>query len=280
MIVLRSMIFPMITEYEFKFPYYVAGVGCYHNQEHVIRPQGYPHFQWLQCHKGRGAITIEGATYNVSVGQGILLFPNTPHEYYAITDLWEVDWIIFGGLHVEDFFRSTAGIKKSGVYYISQPDVILKKIRKVLTIEQSNNSMKGLECSAIAYSILMDIFVSTSLKSEYSLDHQYNKLKPLFEYIDANYNKPFTLPELAEVVSLSPQYLCVLFKKATKLRVFEYINFLRIKKSKEHLLSNPELKIAEVAHLSGYDDVSYYCAIFKKIEQVSPTEFRKLHTYA
>jgi AraC family transcriptional regulator, arabinose operon regulatory protein len=277
---MHNVIFPLITEYELKLPYSIIGVGCFYNQEHVIRPNGYPYYQWLQCHHGKGELIINGLTYHIDENQGILLYPDVQHEYYALSNTWEVDWIIFSGLYIEDFFNRTAEIKKSGVYFVSQPDIILTKIRKALSIELSDNPMKSLECSRIAYDILVDILKSSSLKSDNSIDYQFTRLKPLFDFIESYHSKALNLSELSEVVGVTPQHLCVLFKRITNVRVFEYINFVRIKKSKEYLLQNRTMQIKEIASLSGFEDVSYFCSIFKKIEHVSPNEFRKLHSYA
>ena len=277
---MQNMIFPLLTEYEMKLPYCIAGIGCFHNQEHVIRRQGYPYFQWIQCHHGKGELITEGSIHSVGENQGMLLLPDTPHEYYAVSDSWVVDWIIFGGSHVADFFKQTASIGKSGVYYVSQPDIIPGRLRKALDIQLSDRTAKSLECSCIAYEVLMDLLKYTSLKSDSSMHFQYNRLKPLFDFIDSNYHKTLTLANMSDVAGVTPQHLCVLFKKATCMRIFEYVNLVRIKKSKEFILKDRETQIKEIAGLVGYDDVSYFCLQFRKFEQISPNAFRKLHTYA
>lgn len=274
---MQNVIFPVVTDYELKLPYSIVGVGCFYNQEHIIRPNGHPHYQWIQCHHGEGVLKIEGATYPIEENQAMLLYPEVPHEYYASSVNWEVDWVILSGLHIEDFFNRTAEIKKSGVYFVSHPDIILTKIRKALAIELSDNPIKSLECSRIAYDLLVDILKSSSLKSDNSMDHRFTRLKPLFDFIEINHYKALSLEDLSAVVGVTPQHLCVLFKKVTHVRIFEYINFVRIKKSKEYLLQNMNMPIKEIAGLSGYEDTSYFCSIFKKIEQVSPNEFRKLY---
>ncbi|HEX3048905.1 MAG TPA: AraC family transcriptional regulator [Bacillota bacterium] len=276
---MNNMIFPLITEYELKLPYFIVGIGCFYNQEHIIRPHGNPYYQWIQCHQGKGELLTGGSTYSVDEGQGMLLYPNESHEYYAISGSWEVDWIVFGGLHIGNFLKQTADISRSGIYYVSKPEIILSKMRKALEVEQSDKPMKSLECSRIAYDILLDIMKSSSLKKNCSLDHQYNRLKPLFDFIDKNYDGSLTLTDMSNIVGVTPQHFCTMFKKATNLRVFEYINLVRIKKSKEYILQHKNLQIKEIARLSGFADVSYFCSQFKKIEKISPNDFRKLHTY-
>jgi YesN/AraC family two-component response regulator len=125
----------------------------------------------------------------------------------------------------------------------------------------------------------MDILKFSSLKYDSSIVSQYSKLKPLLDFLDQNYDKNLTLTELAQVVSLTPQYLCTSFKKITTHTISEYINLIRIKKSKELLLQSKDIQIKELARIVGYNDVSYFCSIFRKLEQMSPIEFKKLHVY-
>ena len=273
---MTNIVFPLITEYESRLPYYITGVGYHYLQEHVIRHNGHSSYQWIQCYEGRGELKTEGMIYTVGKNQGMLLYPNSSHEYYALEDRWVVDWITFEGLHIEDFMKTTAGVQKSGVFYVYQPDIINSKIRRVLDIELSCNPLKSLECSTLAYDILVDLLKSISIKDDNSMALQYNRLSPLLEFIDRNYANPLTLAQLAEVIGVTPQYLCSLFKKTTGLRAFEYINRVRVKKSKEIMHEDLNISIKEVARLSGYDDVSYFCLIFKKLEHITPNEFRYL----
>lgn len=55
---------------------------------------------------------------------------------------------------------------------------------------------------------------------------------------------------------------------------------IRIKKSKEMILQNKDMQIKEIGRLVGFNDISYFCSMFKKVEQMSPNEFRKLHGYS
>jgi len=49
----------------------------------------------------------------------------------------------------------------------------------------------------------------------------------------------------------------------------------RIQHAKE-LLSANNMPVNDIAHLVGYNDCSYFCAIFRKYEMISPSEFKGL----
>lgn len=54
----------------------------------------------------------------------------------------------------------------------------------------------------------------------------------------------------------------------------DYFTRLKMHKASQ-LLNNPNLSIKEVADLVGYEDPLYFSRVFKQINAVSPTEYRK-----
>jgi AraC family transcriptional regulator, arabinose operon regulatory protein len=273
---MTKRLLPVITESDRELPYYLIDAGFDWNQEHIISEHGY-YYQWIQCVKGEGELVTKGKTFRIKEGNAMLLFKGVPHEYYAISPTWIVDWIVFDGHQVEHFLKNTAGIHTSGAFYLSRPDIFLSRIHSTAEIGQSDSTLKGIKYSGIIYSLLTDVVQYASTSSNNNAYNQYFKLKPLFQYIDDNYYKPLTLEDLANATGVTATHLCTLFKKATNIRIFQYINSVRIQKSKELLLQNPQMHIREVAYLSGFDDANYFCSVFRKQEQMNPSQFRKNH---
>lgn len=267
---------PVITESDKALPYYLVDVGSNWNQEHIVRPNGYL-YQWIQCVEGEGELLTGGRAFRVKEGTAMLLYKGVPHEYYAVSRSWIVDWIVFDGHQVEPFLKETAGIPTSGVFYVSRPDIFSARIQSLLDVEQADGTLTSLQCSSKIYSLLTDIMQYTSLNPNTSATSLHYRLKPLFQYIEQHYSKPLTLEVLAEVTGMTPQHLCTIFKKATNLRIFQYINSVRIKNSKELLLQHPHMQIKEIAYSAGFEDANYFCTVFKKLEQISPNQFRRLH---
>lgn len=244
-----------------------------------MRPEGYPTFQWIQCHKGQGQLVIGDQTYLVGPDQGIFLYPNEAHEYFEINEPWEVDWIGFSGCMVETLAQQL-GFMGSGVYSIIQGETALIKTRHALQIAQSGVPFTGLQCSGIIYELLLDLYQYTSNNpraNDTSILQQHSRLKPVLEFMEENFTKAITLEDLAGTIRVTPQHLCLLFKNTLKMRPFEYLNRVRINKSKDLMFAKRDLDIKSIAEMVGYDNVSYFCAVFKQIEGISPGQFRKLH---
>lgn len=95
-----------------------------------------------------------------------------------------------------------------------------------------------------------------------------------FQVIDAQYNKPLTLKDVAREVSVHPNYLSSLFARETGRTFSRYLSEVRIEKAKE-LMQNPALKIYEVAEMVGYSDYRWFSRLFKLYVGVTPGEYKK-----
>lgn len=270
------MALSVLTENELSLPFYLIAVGHWDNQESIIRPNGLPCYQWLQCSSGKGELLIDGKSYSIEAGQGFFLYPNKGHEYHSVVEPWGIDWICFNGLQVESFLK-LSGVEESTIYSIINYEIIEAHLMNMLFIAQSNNIMKGYECSKNIYSLLIDLMNYTTSNS-LSMHQQYSKLKPVLDYMDIHYHKFISLEDLADTINITPQHLCLLFKSILKIRPFEYLNRLRINKSKELMFKTRGKKITEISKLVGFDSPSYFCLVFKKTEGITPEGFKKLHS--
>ncbi|NLL46865.1 MAG: AraC family transcriptional regulator [Clostridiales bacterium] len=95
----------------------------------------------------------------------------------------------------------------------------------------------------------------------------------VMEYVKSNYSKKISLDDVAKHVYLSRSYLSSVFKNETGYSLFNYINRVRVEKSKLYLLDN-SISLVDVAALCGFEDQSYFTKVFKKATGVSPKKYR------
>lgn len=276
---MNKTVFSVLNEKEAKFPYRVYGAGMDLNQKHLIRSKGFPALMWLQTRKGSGKIILGEKEYSLGVDQGFLIFPNDPHEIYPDEGDWIIDWVAFVGQGIEDLLNSVLQISKSSLCAVTDGEAIHSIISEIIDSEQSDDPMREYNQSVLVYKFIATFSRLLVLTSNSSLTTRYERIKPVLSYIDGHYHESITLKQLADLLEVTPQHLCTLFRKIMKTRIFEFINLVRIKKSKELLVSEPELSIRDIAHSNGFEDVSYFCYIFKRIEKMTPGEFRKLNVH-
>lgn len=93
------------------------------------------------------------------------------------------------------------------------------------------------------------------------------------EYVRANYDKKLSLDEIAKNAFLSKAYLSSIFKEEIGESLTNYINRVRIEKSRV-LLLDKEISLIDIANLCGFEDQSYFTRVFKKIVGISPKKYR------
>lgn len=95
-------------------------------------------------------------------------------------------------------------------------------------------------------------------------------------YIMENTEQNLTVKEVAEYISLNPEYFTRLFKKETGSNIKDYIIACKMAAAKEYLV-NSNLPISMVAMELGYSNFSHFTQMFKRSEGVTPKEYRALH---
>lgn len=108
-------------------------------------------------------------------------------------------------------------------------------------------------------------------------DHLHREQHVIYEiakYIEQHYDEEITLHDIAARFFLSREYISRKFKQAMGENLSDYIERIRMDKAKL-LLLNPGLRIAKIAEMVGYRDDKYFSKVFKKLEGLSPNEYRR-----
>tara|TARA_B100000315_G_scaffold217965_1_gene218927 strand:+ start:3441 stop:4211 length:771 start_codon:yes stop_codon:yes gene_type:complete len=115
---------------------------------------------------------------------------------------------------------------------------------------------------------------ANSLTKRPGLQKSHPNIEQAKKYIEENLSKSFSLDDLAAQTCLSKFHFCRVFKRHESMTCSEYLNLLRIRKAKT-LLKNDCLSISEIFYLTGYNDLAYFGRVFKTLEGVSPSAYRK-----
>lgn len=267
--------FLMMNNVVQRLPIYMTGAGHWDHQEPIERPDGFPQYQWLHCVSGEGELKVNGRIHRIKPGAGMFLHPDESHAYYSVERPWEVYWITFMGSEVQAL-AELAGFGETAVYEAHSQELILNHLKNGLSLTLSNQPGAALECAKLAYMFLIDLTTDRMMRAA-STDQGYLRLQPVFNYMDEHYHRDIPLQELAEQLGVSVQHLCLLFRNNVNKRPMEYLNQLRIHKSKELLLQSPVARIQEIALQVGFTTPGYFSTLFKRTEGMTPETFRKLN---
>lgn len=92
-------------------------------------------------------------------------------------------------------------------------------------------------------------------------------------YILENQGSELSLGRVAKAVNASPFHFCKLFRKATGLNFTAYVSRVRVEKARQ-LLLNPNLRIGEIAYETGFQSLTHFNRVFRKITGQSPSQYR------
>jgi two-component system response regulator YesN len=99
------------------------------------------------------------------------------------------------------------------------------------------------------------------------------QIRPAINYIDANYNKPVTLAEVAKASHLSVSRLAHIFKEQMGITIIDYLTSVRIERAKQLLLAT-EQNCTEICFEVGYNNQSYFTRTFKGLVGMTPRQFK------
>lgn len=137
-------------------------------------------------------------------------------------------------------------------------------------------SEKGKELSMlpILYEKLEKDILEKLDENSYEEKKYSEAVEKCLKIIERDYDKNISLDEVTKEVAVSKNYFCHIFKKEMNMSIWNYLTKVRLEKAKD-LLRKSDMKSYEIAFKVGYDNPSYFSKIFKKIEKMTPNEYRE-----
>lgn len=116
----------------------------------------------------------------------------------------------------------------------------------------------------------------SSLANQLVLEQQ-NSEPPLVQkardYIDKHSAEPLSLTAVAKAAGASVFHFCKVFHRATGLKFTDYVARVRLEDARTQLL-NPNRRVSEVAYDVGFQSLTQFNRMFKRVFGQSPSEFR------
>ena len=118
----------------------------------------------------------------------------------------------------------------------------------------------------------ISMFESRTRKGDPDMEEQ--PMLGIVWYMQEHLSEEISLTVLAEEFHLSAQYISQLFKNEIGVNFLTYLTSIRMEQARKLLLST-SLSIAEISEKTGYSDYRVFTKVFKKIEGVTPSQYRQ-----
>lgn len=108
-----------------------------------------------------------------------------------------------------------------------------------------------------------------------ALQKQVSAIYAVCEYIQEHAAANLTLEDLAEQAGFSKFYFSRLFKQVAGMSFVDYLNACRVDEVERRLFEK-DTSITEIALASGFNNISTFNRVFKKLKNCTPLEFKRL----
>lgn len=93
-------------------------------------------------------------------------------------------------------------------------------------------------------------------------------------FIAENLGEDLSLDQVARAAGMSAFYFCKVFKGSTGVTFTDYVARARVEKTKQ-LLLNPNTRVSEAAYEAGFQSLSQFNRVFRRVEGQSPSDYRE-----
>ena len=248
------------------FPLYAVTCDINYTQENIIRPEGFNLNQIFFVKKGEGVFKAGGNTYNITKNDMFYLEAGTPHEYYSLEGELIISYLGFTGPGF-DAIKNYYGLGDYGFYRGKNSKAVEKAFIDISTLFELGSELP-IFCSS-AYTTVITFF-------EEAMKKEYSPIEKVYNYIQINWSTDISLDELLEIYPYSKSKLCSEFKDTYHATIFEKITQIRLERAKYIIQNDLTLKLRDVAASCGFNDVSYFCKMYKRFWGTSPKKSKKV----
>ncbi len=234
----------------------------------------------MTCHEliyvlqGCLLIREEGLEFEIKEGEYLILFPQRHHGGTApYPEDLQFYWIHFD---ISPLYSkkpiSCLNIPQHGT--VSDPDRLLKLFLWFLEEQGSRRLRQNVSDLLLALMLekVNDPSISPIILSQANSLAQHSQ-----KYINTHFHKTLSASDVAAGLRCNPDYLRRIFKQVFGRTITDAIHTTRLMHARNMLLDRSD-NIDQISAAVGYPDPGYFCRMFKRYENMSPREFRKLYT--
>lgn len=232
--------------------------------------------------EGSSTLLIDNQTLNVDTNDVVVINPYQTHatlnfgeekrgKYHLI--MIGLDFINIVGTADYNLRNLFFGKKLWFTNLIKQNQQLNDIILQIVKISNEDSTFKdlalyGLVCQLFSWLLSNAVSRKNSASSSDIADY-YGIIEPALRMIRDSYSRSFSLDEFAEQCNVSKFHFCRIFKTVMGTSAINYLNEYRLNIANS-LLLNTNKQVQEIASLCGFNDVGYFCKLFKKRFNKSP----------
>ena len=217
--------------------------------------------------KGEGTAITDKGTLKLTPGTLLINPAGVKIEYLPRSKNWSFFWFhINPGVKWKKLFSNKENLLK----FSASAPFLENAIRNFITESLSKERNAPLISEFYARLILL------YLEREMNSDMDNTRLSIVWDTVNANLARKWTIEKLAKIVAMSPDYFAHASSKLYGLSPMKLVTKLRMERAKE-LLFTEEYKLETISSIVGYEDQFAFSTAFKRHEGLSPKSYKLKH---
>lgn len=222
---------------------------------------------------GVGRFQIEEKLLPVAADDLVIINPNVEHTEVSLNSN-PLEYIVLG---VEGLEFEHAGERQyAQVDFRGGGEEILFFLRAMLREIETKAEGYELVCQDLLEVLLVRLIRRTdsALTLVPSGRRSSKECAVARRYIDRHFKENITLDMLSELAHVNKYYLVHSFSKEYGISPINYLISRRIRESR-YLLGSTDHSLSQISHMLGFSSPSYFSQSFRRLEGISPLEYRK-----
>lgn len=244
-------------------------------QPHTSARSGLASYLFFLVESGSGELEYEGTAHPLQAGDCVFLDCRQPYRHRTGQDLWHLRWAHFYGPNMGAIYKKYQERGGQPGFHTDRIQQYRETLQELYKAAGSDTYVRDM----IIYGKLVELL--TLLMEEswhpgtvHTARAKKQNLQQIKEYLDAHYTERITLDDLSERFFINKFYMTRVFKEQFGQSVTNYLVQLRVTQAKR-LLRFSDHNIEAIAQECGLSDANYFSRLFKKVEGMSPGEYRR-----
>lgn len=262
----------------------------------LIRWHWHPEIELIYVIDGKIEALIDDETFILESGQGIMVNQNVLHAFHRIEGFESVFFsIVFNPSFIFGYGSSAVSTKylnpivtdTNMKYVILQDDdpytgsitAYMKEVRDLYDAHEFGYEIacKAIFCNMWHTLLKLPKCSKTSIAKPKRILNDEQRIKDAILFIEEHFAEPITLDEIADSIHISKSECCRCFQRVLRVTPFEYLLKYRIFYATK-LIQQQDPAASSISNLAitvGFGNISYFNKVFKRVLNMTPTEYKK-----
>lgn len=190
------------------------------------------------------------------------------------TSLWSLQWCHFYAPSLPAIYEKYKERGGSPVFHPDDSSPFTAILTEIYSLASSSDYIRDMRINELLSSLLTLLMEQSWHPESMTVSRKRLELVEIKNYLDEHYTERIVLDDLAERYYINKYYLTKIFKETYGSTINGYIIAKRITRAKQ-LLRFTDMTVDEIGNAVGMGDANYFSRTFRKVEGISPREYRK-----